>query len=217
VTIVLAYGVPGAGKTTLLHDLVKAQEGAQLFWTVGNGGGWGPDSVQWRGKPPRNLWLLRPYDGLPDPLPEKGVLVFRGWDPLQVAELCVQHTGVYVNDELDVSARAKGWRENPIRRIVHEGRHLEDENGEYVGEAHLMGACRRPQNLHTDVSELADNIYVFRCKGHNTFTRLINDGTIKPDQVEQVEQLKDFHCWWSPASGQGQWLRIPKCGTPRGM
>lgn len=195
---ILAYGLPGSGKSTLLHDLVAAQCHEIRFFVVDHEAGWGSDGIHWRGRPPPiQLW----YKGRPLPKLEEwpdvdaGVVhVFRGYDGREVAELCKQlGWTTYVDDEFDKAGRREGFDTSPLRSIVNEGRHLENAAGEYT-EVHLIGACRRPQKLHNDVSELADQVYVFRCQGARTIGRLLDDNHILETQVEEVQDLPNFHC-----------------------
>lgn len=212
--IIIAQGLPGTGKSTLLHDLVRAQAHAQRFFVVDNEFQWGPDGVHWRGQPPPNLWVLYRNSELPeiDELPPTGVFVFRGWDPLKVAELvCLRGHTVYVNDEIDKCAKEKGWDDSPLRDICHEGRHLENERGEYTA-CHIIGAIRRAQNVHTDLFELADEVYVFRSKGLNTLKRLLQENIIEESDIDLVRELPDFHCLHYPSE---RLLELYPCGTPR--
>jgi hypothetical protein len=214
--IILAYGMPGSGKSTLLHDLVAAHARSHRMFCQDNEAQWGPDGAHWRGHPPP----LRLIDGpeefeafaseaLEGELPP-GVFTFRRVEPDAVVELAIAIGDVtYVNDEIDLIARAKGWLDSPLRAIVHMGRHLENVHGEHC-QVHLMGACRRPQNLHTDLTDLADQVYVFRLRGSNTKKRLLADETLETEEDwERLRELPNFHCRHYPS---GQWLELRPVG-----
>jgi hypothetical protein len=191
--IVLAYGMPGSGKSTLLHDLVAAQFDVQRFFVNDHEAQWGPDGVHWRGRPPP-IHMIYKGGQLPEPLPETGVFVFRNWEPRDVAQLAtLKGWTTYVDDELDKSGRKQGFDTSPLRAIANEGRHLATERGEYT-EVHILGACRRPQKLHNDLSELAQEVYVFRCQGTRTLRRLLEDNHIEDEDLEQVPSLPNFRC-----------------------
>lgn len=198
--ITLAYGVPGSGKSTLLHDLVSAQHKVHRFFVNDHEAGWGPDGFCWRGKPPKIHQVIeRPeemeplFDKDPDEFEEAGVWVFRGIEGDDIAQLAA-HVGdvAYVDDELDLLARRKGWDDSGLRQIVHQGRHVENGNGEFC-RLHLFGACRRPQNLHTDVTDLADEVYLFRLQGRRTLERLVADSMIEDEDWDEVRNLENFN------------------------
>lgn len=210
--IILCYGVPGAGKSLLLHDLIKAQSHERRFFVVEHSDEWGPDSLHWRGNPPANLVMLGPGDKFPgDPgeFEETGVYVWQGMDGLDVATIAVNVGNVvFVDDELDLIARTQGWRESPLRKMVHTGRHLPNVKGE-ICEAHIMGACRRPQNLVTDLTDLADQVYVFRVQGKNTRKRLEADSMIEENEWETIRTQENFHFKHWPS---GEFLTIDPIG-----
>lgn len=196
--ITLAYGVPGAGKSTLLHDLVRAQADLHLFFVNDHEAGWGQDAVHWRGKPPPLTLVetegeLETLEQRPaDEWPASGVYVFRHLEANRIVALLVaKGNGVYVDDELDLLARRQGWETSPLRTVVHQGRHALNEEG-VPTTLHLYGACRRPQNLHTDVSSLADEVYMFRLQGKNTLKRCVDDNFLEEEQWELVRTLPKF-------------------------
>lgn len=182
-----------------MHDLVRTQCLQQRFLVVDHDASWGHDSVLWRGQPPVNLYVIEEHDFQPwaeksnENWPEKGVFAFRNVEPWAIANLVVDlGDSVYVDDELDLTARAKGWLQSPLRKIVHQGRHLKNREGD-ICMVHILGACRRPQNLHTDVSTLADAVYIFRVQGRRTIDRLKDDSMIEEGHVDKVRQLPTFH------------------------
>lgn len=199
-SIRIAYGMPGSGKSTLLHDLVAAQAHEIRFLVSDHEAAWGPDGVHWRGAPPP-IHVYYRDSKLPtlEEWPETGVFVFRGWDGREVAELA-QRLGwcTYVDDEADRAGRKEGFDRSALRNIVNEGRHLENALGEHT-EVHALLACRRPQKLHNDLSELADEVFVFRCQGLRTLGRLLDDNHILEDQQELVANLPNFECLHWPS------------------
>lgn len=199
--IILAYGVPGTGKSTLLHDLVRKQAHLHRFFVVDHEAGWARGGIHWRGAAPSNLFLIDKKTRLPPvgQLPPTGVFVFRNWEPLDVARLVVEHGDtVFVDDEIDFCARRQGWESSPLRLIVHQGRHLPNAAGE-VSECHIMGACRRPQNLASDLSELASEVYIFRIQGDLTLSRLVRDDHLSDSELDMVRNLPNFQCVHFPS------------------
>lgn len=102
-----------------------------------------------------------------------------------------------------------GWDDSPLRRIVHQGRHLRNESGD-ITECHLLGAARRPQSLHTDVSEQASHVLVFRIQGKRTLERLLGDSHIEEDDWDTIRNLPKFHYREWPT---GLWKQIPPLGN----
>lgn len=217
----LAYGMPGAGKSTLLHDLVSAHAHAHRLFVQDNEAGWGPEAVHWRGKPPKGLRVIQGEEAFADFAGEalenelpNGAYVFRSIDAHSIVDLAIAvgYT-TYVNDEIDLIATRKGWDDSPLRAIVHMGRHVENAEGEHT-QVHLIGACRRPQSLHTDLTELADQVYAFRVRGKNTLKRLLDDEVIATDEdAERLRTLPNFECVHYPS---GQWLKLQPVGVSKG-
>jgi hypothetical protein len=188
---ILIYGLPGMGKTTLMHDMVRASPEHRIF-VVDRADEWLPDAFHWRGDPPKNLVVVK-KDKPPRQFDESGVYVFEEWEGLDVARLaCEVGNVVFVDDEIDLIANYKNWDESPIREMVHRGRHLRNRDGE-VSEVHLVGAARRPQSLHTDLSEQADAVYIFRVQGSRTLDRLRRDSHIEDGEWDRVRSLPKFH------------------------
>lgn len=209
----LAYGMPGAGKSTLLHDFVRVEAPAQRFFVKAHSLEWNRESGHWRGRPPESLRVITGPDAFErfkgEDIPETGVFVFLNVEAEHVVQLVkAKGASVYVDDEIDLIARRQGWDESSLRAIVHQGRHLQSERGDFT-ECHVMGACRRPQNLHTDLTDLADEVFVFRLKGGNTRKRLLMDSLIEDDgEWDQLTELPDFHFKHVGPKGH-VWLSIP--------
>jgi hypothetical protein len=215
--IVLCYGLPGMGKSTLLHDMIRAQP-EQTFFIVDHELGWGPDSIHWRGNPPEHLTIYGPDDlpKLQELKPEEfapGCYVFRNVEPLDVAALaCAKGWVTFVDDEIDMIGQRAGWNDSPLRLMIHQGRHLINEAGE-PSEVHIYGACRRPQNLHTDLTDLVSEVFCFRIHGDNTLGRMKRDAVFDADQWDTIRNLPKFHCWHWPSR---KYLKIsPIGGEPR--
>lgn len=215
--IILAYGMPGSGKSTLLHDLVATQASTHRFFVVDHEAGWGPDGIHWRGRPPpielvEGEEALAQWEGLPArDWPPSGVWTFRNVETERVAQLALAKGDVvFVDDELDLIGRRKGWDDSSLRRVVHEGRHLPNEDGD-ICELHILGACRRPQNLHTDLTDLASEVYVFRCQGSRTLQRLLADSLIEDGEWDAIRTLPNFHFRHWPSE---QYLSVKPVGAP---
>jgi len=207
--ILLAYGLPRHGKSTLLHDLIRKQYKAHRFFVVEHSNEWGPDSGHWRGEPPEDLYMIEPNETLEEEIPETGVFVFRGHDSVKVAYLVNAYGNTtFVDDEIDTIARKKGWENGPLKDIVHRGRHLPNRNGE-ICENHIYGACRRPQNLHNDITDIMDEAYIFRVRGSRTGKRLIDDSLIEDYEWPRIREQPPFSFKHWPS---GKWLRLPPLG-----
>ena len=128
--------------------------------------------------------------------------VFRSDDAAEVGRW-VRRIGdlVYCDDEIDLTARSKGWLENPLRAFVHTGRHLKDEEG-YPREVHILGACRRVQNIHTDLTEMAEEVFIFRSQGKNTIKRIIDEGWAEDADLESIKTQPNlsYHKWKNDGS-----------------
>jgi len=208
--IILVYGLPGMGKTTLMHDLVRVHVNHRFF-VVDHTGEWGPEALHWRGKPPKKIEIIDDVKSIPSSFDEEGVFVFQNMDSSVVAEQTAMHGDTtYVDDEIDMVAIPEGWKTNPLRHIVHRGRHLKNAEGE-VTTAHILGACRRPQNLVRDITDIADQVYIFRVQGDRTLERLKRDSMIEGDEWEKIRTLPVFHFkYWSGQTQQ--YLSIPPIG-----
>lgn len=210
--IKLFLGMPGAGKTLAMQDLVydSTKAGWPCF-VIDNAFEWLPETldgktnIRWRGRPP---FIVRaPEPDSPDldsavseVLEKNGVLVCEkldDWEPRMVADLVKQHgNAIYVDDEIDLFARYKDWDDNPLKDFIHRGRHM--PNAENIPtEVHIYGAARRPQNLHTDLTSMASEVFTFRMQGMNTLKRIQAEGYVEPQLIEGLPKLPDlyFHKW----------------------
>lgn len=142
-------------------------------------------------------------------LPTTGVFRFPyPWEGEAVAQ-AVKDLGnaVYVDDEVDFTALTAGWSRNPLRDFAHRGRHLPNARG-VVGEVHVLGAARRAQSLHIDMTTLADFVWVFRLKGMRTLERLVDDSLLSEDEVDAVRELAPYHYKLWQASGESTWGKL---------
>lgn len=206
----LIYGLPGYGKTTYLHDYIR-QNPKHRYFVVDHADEWGPDAGHWRGNPPE-IYVIEGPKQVPDEFDFEGVYVFRQFEGTDVAQLCIDvgHS-VYVDDEIDlIAGKSGGWDENPIRALVHRGRHVPNAQGE-ITECHLLGACRRPQSLHTDLSEQADSVRIFRVQGKRTLDRLRADSHIEDEEWDVIRELPPFHYKAWP---EGKFFTLTPLGKP---
>jgi len=192
-----------------MHRHIQLMASEHRFFIQDITGEWGQDSAMWLGEAPElEVFESEANDDdagelgeeLED-LPPSGLFVFRGFDGASVAT-AARDLGdtVFVSDELDLMAGRSGWEENPLREIVHRGRHSRNADGE-IGTLHLMGAARRPQNLHTDITDLADQVFIFRCQGVRTLDRLKLDSYLPDDESwEVIRALPDFHFFHWPSN-----------------
>lgn len=203
----LIYGLPGMGKTTFMHDYIR-QFPDHRYFIVDHAEEWEPNAIHWRGNPPK-MTIVNGASDVPKEFEPTGVYVFREMEGLDVAQLvCDVGNAVYVDDEIDLVARRQGWDESPLRKLVHQGRHLRNAAGD-ITECHLIGACRRPQSLHNDLSEQADAVYIFRVQGMNTMERMRKDSHIEPAEEDTIRELPKFHFKAWPAN---EFLEIPPIG-----
>lgn len=209
-TTKLFIGVPGTGKTQAMMNFVQAQANEALFLVVDRQAEWTPtvDNQRWAGKPPKSMivpggYTFEQIEEMANEL-ETGMLVFQyPWEGLQVAKIAVDLGNiVYVDDEIDLVAKYKDWDLNPLQGIVHRGRHLPNIYGE-ICENHILGACRRFQNLHQDITSLAAEIMVFRCRGKRTIGRLVEDGVLENEaEITAIRTLPNLHYYLYKESGE---------------
>lgn len=97
-----------------------------------------------------------------------------------------------------MSAVYKGWEENPLREFIHRGRHMLNEE-KAITKMHVFGAARRPSNLHTDLTSMADEVFTFRIQGKNTLKRVVDEGYILPEHVNTARTMDnlDYFKWTS--------------------
>jgi hypothetical protein len=69
-----------------------------------------------------------------------------------------------------------------------------------------LGAARRPQSLHIDVTSLADQAFIFRVKGRRTWTRLVDDLILSEEEVPTVAQLRPYaYKLWTASGDAPSW------------
>jgi len=219
-SIRLALGVPGAGKSLALQDMVRdgSREGHVYFvpdraaeWSATELDGVTPN-VRWRGDPPNIVYAPPPqhekevidldwYKEIRDT--GNAVVLFPyPWEARDVARIAQQVGGVvYCDDEIDLLATYQAWLDNPVRDFVHRGRHLPDVDG-IPREVHIYGAARRPQNLHTDVTSMADEVLIFRVAGSRTLKRLVDEGMLTEEMVPEARTMPNFHYFLWKSTGE---------------
>lgn len=190
----LYSGVPGAGKTQMICEMMMAQKHAMTFLVRNSTGDFSDThSPRWRGRDPQLKFVKFTSDAIPEELEERkpGIYVFsEPWEGFQIAALGITLGWcTYVDDEIDLTAVYKGWIDNPLRDYVHRGRHAKNADGAFA-ELHIFGGMRRIQNVVTDVTSMADQIFVFRSQGKQTMKRLTDEGIIEPAHVEIVRTFQ---------------------------
>lgn len=213
-SITLAMGVPRAGKTLALQAMVRdAVRAGHVCYVVNRCGDWDPGSERWSGDAPQCAYPdeladeLGFGDGSEDALLDglhelresgRGCMVLFDWpyEGVDVARLA-RRVGdvIFVDDELDLTAPLNGtWAPSekepeghPLRDFTHRGRHLPNERG-HVTDNHIWGASRRPQNLHTDLTQLVDEVLLFRLRGRKTWARVEAEGWL--EDTEHLDALK---------------------------
>jgi len=219
----LVFGVPGAGKTVLLQDMVH--DFCLVGWTClikDQAGEWaahdadGKENPRWRGAPPQLVEIGVGPDNLDAATAavrelrdsvqpgEQGfaVLFPYPWEGAEIAEV-TRRVGdvVIVDDEIDLCCTYTDWENNPYRDFFHRGRHLPDEFG-VPRVIQVLGAARRPQNLHIDATSLADTVYVFRVQGSRTIARLESDAVLTRELSPRVRLFPNFHFIKWESSGE---------------
>lgn len=190
----LFSGVPGAGKTQMICEMMMAQKHAMTFLVRNSTGDFSdPKSPRWRGREPGLVEVEFTQEAIPPELEERkpGIYVFsEPWEGFQIAAIGITLGWcTYVDDEIDLTAVYKGWIDNPLRDYCHRGRHARNSEGQFA-ELHIFGGMRRIQNVHTDLTSLADQIFVFRSQGKQTMKRLTDEGIIEPSHVEMVRTFQ---------------------------
>lgn len=213
--ISLFYGVPGAGKSQAMQDYVSAHAAEHRFMVVNRLGEWntgeeGAPNLRWRGKTLPIIQGPEPKDVADFEFQPTGIYLFNfPWEGNEVASLCVALGNCcYVDDEIDMAATYKNWNTSDLRHIVHRGRHMPNAKGE-ICELHMLGAARRPQNLHSDVTTLSDQCLIFRVQGRLTLDRLRQDGMIDSDEEwdrVRTQPNLSYKLWRS--DGHSEWGSI---------
>lgn len=195
-------GVEGSGKTQGMMDYVAA-DAENCFFVCDGRGEWGPHdrygnpNPRWRGAVPR-MWCAPPPPltdelrrGLEAARHQGGIVRFPWpWTGREVAQLAIDVGDVVlVDDEIDETATYVDWEENPIRDIIHRGRHVADDAGA-IREVHLLGAARRAQNIHIDLTQLASAVCMFHLQGKRTLSRCLEEEWLLPEQVPEVQAFK---------------------------
>lgn len=159
-TLVYVEGKKGEGKSTLLRAIVLQHAAEGIPFVV-----WDTTS-EW--SPAPNVTVLSPLEG---------------WSHESAAALAIELEATLVLDEVDrVAPKHQGAGLTPgtnLHSIVHYGRHLNTA---------LLCASRRPANVHNDILELADCIFLFHHSG-NSSCAWIRELLGSP-VAEQVQRLK---------------------------
>lgn len=204
-SIRLFLGVPGAGKTLAMQDFVRAHAGEWPFFVVDRADEWGPHNLKrWRNNPPQCTYVEKgDLEKISRELLENlrpGVYIFaHPWEGTDVARVAANVGNVvFCDDEIDLVATYKNWGENALRDMCHRGRHLPNMLGE-PSELHILGAARRPQNLHTDLTALCDEAFIFRVQGEQTLDRLVKEGMLGSADVDAArsQQNLSYFLWRS--------------------
>lgn len=213
----LFLGVPGAGKTQAMVDRCAEQAKTHVFMVCSKAREWEDlSSPRWRGKGKK--LPIYPIAVLPDKRDDvvsdllevdHGIYIFpHPWEPWQVAEVCRDvGNAVYVDDEIDMFAEYRSWNSNPLRDFVHRGRHLPNINGD-PSTVDIYGAARRVQNLHTDLTSMADEAMVFRSQGKHTIKRLVEEGFIDDAEIPVVRTMENMYAVLWKSSGEKGYVRV---------
>lgn len=190
----LFSGVPGAGKTQMIIEMMMAQLHAMTFLVRNSTGDFSDaHSPRWRGRDPKLVFVQPSNEAIPEELEERkpGIYVFNEpWEGWQIANIGILLGWcTYVDDEIDLMAVYKGWVDNPLRQYIHRGRHSKTAEGDFA-ELHVYGGMRRIQNVTTDLTSMADQIFVFRSQGKQTMKRLVDEGIIEPSHVDMVKTFQ---------------------------
>lgn len=212
--IELFIGMPGTGKSFAM--LYRVLELTQMGWKCFVSdivGEWAEDSWRWAGQPPP----IYNYENVKDDIEEidKGCVIrFDGSQPrLECARQARHHANCwYVDDEIDMVAIAQGWADNPLKDFVHRGRHLATPYG--IRKGNILGAARRLQYLHTDLSGMADILNIFRVRGSTTIKRLAEEGWLSAEQLKHAQTMENLHFFHSVAASEElarkHLVRLPK-------
>jgi hypothetical protein len=61
-------------------------------------------------------------------------------------------------------------------------------------QAHICGAARRPQSIHTDLSAICEQSFIFRVQGKLTLERLRQDSWIEDEEWDVIRNQPNLHC-----------------------
>ncbi len=203
--ISLFLGVPGSGKTLAAQNVTAiASQQWPCFVVDHTPEEWAPNfegrpNPRWYGNAPRIITVPHmPNEEALEFLADYDTGIFRfclgdGWEQFEVATLVkLRGDAYYVDDEIDRFAEYKDWRSSPLNDFVHRGRHLPNAEG-VSSEVHVIGCARRVQNLHADLTSMANEAYVFRSQGVRTLSRLRDEGYIEPGDESEVRHMPDLH------------------------
>lgn len=207
-TTSIFVGVPGSGKSLAMQDAVSLIAHEWPVFCIDSCFEWlehdvdGNVNWRWRGTPPKIVRV--PYfsnqevlqDWALENAQQPGLFVFErtdNYEPHAIAALTGFIGDAYfVDDEIDKFATYEEWKLNPLREFLNRGRHTLNHEGRPCV-VNIMGAMRRPQAVHTDLTNLCDEAFIFRCQGAATFKRLLTEGFIEPQHEERVRTQPNLH------------------------
>lgn len=210
----LFIGVPKSGKTLAMQDMVRDLHREFSCFVIDRAHEWlpefmdGSENWRWREDTP-NIVRAPAFTNADEALEfameyadPGNVVTFEtidGWTPWQVAKLCGQvGDTTYVDDEIDIFATYKEWKESPLNEYLNRGRHTPNIDG-VPCEVHILGACRQPQAVHTQLTSLANEAFIFRCQGEHVFKRLVASGYLESEMVDEVRKAPNLHFRkWTP-------------------
>lgn len=179
-----------------------------------------PELYEWPQEMNRDELFKRLCEQRDKPVEERGCVVRFDfpWNGLKLGTLARElGSCMVVDDEADYTAGHGNWEAmhcerphrvcgcgnpecalddyslNPYRDFVHRGRHLPSPVDGVPRVVHLLGAMRRPENVHTDLTAIAEEVMMFRIGGHTTLDRISREGWLADDQLEEVQRLPKLH------------------------
>jgi len=166
---------PGAGKTTLMRAHVyRGRLAPRAFLIVDR-------QNEWEGQVFTSSAQFRASPTLPR------YAVFRGVPGVEVCELAIAIGDVcFVDDECHTTVAERPWRPwdrgqlqpkrgHPLHSVLHQGRHLEAEDGE-IRAVHALLATHRPAGLPSDLCSMMTGVYVGRLQGYADAERVYREG-----------------------------------------
>lgn len=200
-------GAPGSGKSTLMRTHVTAliaSHPESVFLIVNHGEKDGEPS--WHDLPNARVyhtvaaWWTEP----------SRIAVFEGVPGVDVAQLAIDvGWSIYVDDEIDGALGDGSWKDNPLRKIIKEGRHIANRAGE-VTSVLILCATHRPAGLPGDLSGLFDRAYIGRLYAWNDADRVRREGWCNGRNVEEVQAQLSALAPESPyAEGERRFLTWP--------